>query len=228
MRRTMVIVVSLGVLVALGCVRIPSKFEAHITIDIRHHVEQQAASTLDFIEGKSNTLQSPKPMEKAPGTSWLQNAWESIALCPAAYAATLNTSSDTITKLAGKMRERNNSVLELKTKGILGEDNRGYLALRPGEKTLASETRNEAQRVIAADNKDRKDLYSEVARLNKDQNISVSDVERIYAKERLKRAKEGEWVQLPDKGDDFDAFKASDAGQKLGADCKPGEWATLK
>lgn len=228
MRRMTVIGVCLAFLVALGCVRIPSKFEAHITIDIRHHVEQQAASTLDFIEGKSDTLPPPKPATKATGTSWLRDAWDSVAFCPAAYAATLNTSSDAITKLAGKMRERNSTIQDLKTKGIIGEDNRGYLALAPGEKNLSSETRNEAQRVIAADNKDRKDLYSEVARLNKDQNLSVSDVERIYAKERLKRAKAGEWVQLPAKGDDFDAFKASDAGQKLGSECKPGEWVTLK
>ena len=228
MRRLLVAGVLIVILVALGCVRIPSKFEAHITIDIRHHVEEQAASTLDFIEGKTDKLPPPRPAEKASGTSWLWNAWDTLSMCPTAYAASLNTSSETITKLASKMRDRNAVIQPLKTTGVVGEDNRGYLSLRAGEKKLNAEARNEAQRVIAAENKDRKELYTEVVRLNKDQDISVSDVERIYANERLKRGKSGEWVQLPDKGAEFESFRSSEAGNRLGAECKPGNWVTLK
>ena len=96
------------------------------------------------------------------------------------------------------------------------------------EKIVDAEDRNETQRLIAAENKDRKALYGEIARLNKDQNVSVSEVEQIYAFERLKRAKTSEIFQLPSTGADFDAFKASPAGKSLGEECKPDAWVTIK
>ena len=56
MKRMIVCCIVAGFISGLGCVNIPSKFEAHITVDIRHHIEQQAANTLDYIEGKTDEL----------------------------------------------------------------------------------------------------------------------------------------------------------------------------
>ena len=80
---------------------------------------------------------------------------------------------------------------------------------------------------MADENKDRKALYREVARLNSEQSVSVSTVEGIYATARLKRAKTGEIFQLPPAGKEFDAFKASAVGKKLGGKCVPKAWVTI-
>ena len=98
---------------------------------------------------------------------------------------------------------------------------------RPGLISDAEET-NRVQRIIAAENEDRKALYKEIARLNGDLDLDVGKVERIYALQRLERAKSGEYYQLLAPGADFNKFKTSPRGQRLGAACVPGAWVTMK
>lgn len=228
MKRIAIAVLVTGFVVVLGCVRIPAKFEAHITVDIRQHIEQQAASTLDFIEGKTDSLPGRGEAPPRKKASWRERAWDVLTPMPMAYAAELKASSPEIAQIAAELRKRNDQIQGLKTKGIVGENNRGYLDMRPAEALTDPNQRNEAQRLVAAENKDRKALYQEVARLNKDQNVSVSTVERVYAVERLKRAKPGEIFQLPPSGADYDALKASEVGRRLGAQCQPEAWVTIK
>jgi len=227
MKKILAALFVIGLLVVLGCVNIPSKFEAHITIDIRQHIEQQASSTLDFIEGKTDKLPA---LESAPGkgSSLLHEIREQLSPMRTAYAAEkLKDSSPLYTEIAQRLRDRNDKIKAIKGKGYAGETNRGYLELRDAEKLVDAEERNETQRLIAAENKDRKALYGEIARINKDQNVSVATVEQICAMDRLRRAKAGEIFQLPSAGADFDAFKAA-AGKSLGEECKPDAWVTIK
>lgn len=232
MRAQLVIASLAAVVAALGCMNLPSKFDAKITNDIRRHIEEQAVSTLDYIEGRSDTLPPPEPApppSPPPSkTSWGEKLWQIVDPMPTACAAESRNGAEEFNKIAGRLRERNPRIQELKASHAVGEDNRGYVALRAGDKDLGSEKRNEAQRLISAENRDRKDLYQEVARLNKDRDLSVSAVERIYAAERLKRAKTGDLVQLPGKGSDFDAFSTSDRGKTLGAACEPEAWVQVK
>jgi len=228
MRPFVCAVVAVGVFIIVGCVNIPKKFEAHITVDIRHHIEQQAGSTLDYIEGKTDQLPAPEAKPEGSGTSWVEKAKDFLSPVSVAYAAELKTTSPTMTQIATELRKRFDQIEALKKKGYAGEDNRGYVDLRNADKIENADERNEAQRLVAAENKDRKALYNEVARLNKDQNVGVATVERVYAQERLKRAKPGELFQLPPKGEDFDAFKTSDAGKRLGAECIPDAWVVIK
>jgi len=62
--------------------------------------------------------------------------------------------------------------------------------------------------------------------VNKDSAISVSDVEGIYALERVKRAptKPGQYFQLPPAGALFDQLKDTDVAKKLGEKFVPGAW----
>ncbi|NIA15226.1 MAG: DUF1318 domain-containing protein [Nitrospiraceae bacterium] len=216
------------IIIVVGCVNIPKTFEAHITIDIRHQIEQQAGSLLDFIEEESDSLEIENTDAEPASTSWLWRAQEALSPFSVAYAAELKSDSPKIREIALRLRERNKPIRELKATGSIGENNRGYLKMREPDKIEDADKRNEAQRLIAAENKDRKALHQEIARLNKDQEVSVGTVERIYAMTRLMRAKEGELVQLPPKGDQFDEFKASEKGKKLGKDCVPEAWVIIR
>jgi uncharacterized protein YdbL (DUF1318 family) len=216
-----------ALLVAAGCViRTQHQIDAHIVVDIRH-IEEQAENVLDYVEGKTETLPQAPTTEKK-GSSFLEHAIDFVSPIRVAYAAELQQSSPVVTELAKKMKERHQQLEEIKKKNCLGEDNRGYVAVRECDYCSDAEKKNEVQKLCAAENADRKALYKEIAQLNKDQNVTVTQIERIFAQKRLERAAAGEIFQLPSAGADFDSFKASAAGAKLGAECKADSWVTIK
>lgn len=218
-------------LVALGCViRTEHKIDAHITLDIRH-IATQAENVLDFVEGKTDALPGLDPAAAntpAGPASLLRMAADLLNPIQVAHADTITvTTSPLVKEIAVKMRDRNAALEALKAKACLGESNRGYLELRDCDGLKEAGERNDAQKLLAEENKDRKALYNEITRLNTEQKISVSTVESIYALERLRRGKAGEVFQLPAAGPDFDTVKQSALGQRLGANCTPGNWVTL-
>jgi uncharacterized protein len=227
--------------IVLGCViRTESRIDAHITLDIRH-ISAQAENVLDFVEGKTDALPGVEPAaapakdakgrEKTanPGpTSWAFRAIDMLNPIQVAYADALKvTTSPLVVEIAGKMRQRNPEIARLKQAGCLGESNRGYVELRDCDETRDAAKRSAAQSLLSEENKDRKALYNEIARLNSAQGVSVSTVESIYAMERLRRAGADEVFQLPPAGTDFDAVKQSSLGQKLGAKCVAGAWVAV-
>ena len=86
-----------------------------------------------------------------------------------------------------RMKQRLPVIADLKAKGIIGEDNKGYLGFVTGARAQEA--------VIAADNKDRKMIYTHFA---KQQNTSLEVVEKVQAKRKAERAKPGEFFQNPD------------------------------
>lgn len=214
-----------GLLAFVGCVVIPDTFTADIDVTIRH-VQEQAEGVLDYVSGETDTLPELEPAPAPSESSWLENAVDSVSFVQVVYAQ-LEDNSPRVRQIAESMRQRYPRVQEVKATGAVGENNRGLLELVKPELLTDPEKRNEVQRVIAADNEDRKALYKEIARLNSDQNLSVSAVERVYAKERLERAKTGEVFQLPPPGEAFEEFKKSSLCAKLGDKCIANAWVTI-
>lgn len=215
-------------LLAIGCV-ITTKhtIDAHITLDIRH-IEKQADNVLDFIEGKTDALPAPAAEKPAGPTSLLYRALDAVSPIRTAYAADAQMKEDSadIRPYAEKMRERQPSIAKWKEKGVICEDNRGYLSLREGSVSDPKE-KNEVQKLIAAENDDRKAMYRLIARESASEEVTLTSVENVYAQRRLERAKSGEIFQLPPDGPAFEKFKASETGKKLGDKCKPGAWVTI-
>ncbi len=86
-----------------------------------------------------------------------------------------------------RMKQRLPVIAQLKTKGIIGENNHGYLGF------VSSARENEA--LIAAENKDRKAIYSYFA---KQQNTKLEVVEQVQGKRKAEKAKSGEFIQNSD------------------------------
>ena len=212
-----------AVLVILGCLRTEHKIDMHITLDVRH-IQEQAEQVLDYTEGKTDALPG---LEAPAATSWLRNAMDALDPMPTAHAQELKSSSPLVKEIADSLRARNGEVSTLKKTGCLGENNRGYVELQDCDGLKDTEKKNAAQKLLADENKDRKALYNEIARLNKDQNVTVSTVESVYALERFGRAGSGERVQLPAAGEMFDKAKASATGKKIGAAAQAGAWVTV-
>jgi uncharacterized protein YdbL (DUF1318 family) len=100
----------------------------------------------------------------------------------------LNTFSIAVSAFAEdikvRMKKRIPLIKELKVKGIVGENNKGYLEFIGAKKESAD--------VVAAENKDRKTVYSAIA---KQQGTTAELVGKRRALQIFKKANRGEWVQ---------------------------------
>jgi uncharacterized protein YdbL (DUF1318 family) len=220
-KKTLALWVFVITLSSWGCIiRTHHTIDAHITVDIRR-VEQQVDNVLDFVTGETDTLPAVAPEPVGPN-SRLDTLLQALNPMPSAYA---QGSSPAVEEIAGRMRDRNAKVSEHKSNGCFGENNRGYLELRDCDALKDSAAKNEAQKLMADENKDRKALYQELARLNSNQ--TVGEIEGVTARKWFERGKSGEWYQLPPTGPNFDACRNSANGKKLGDKCVPGTWVQI-
>ena len=85
-----------------------------------------------------------------------------------------------------RMKNRLPDIVKLKSQGLVGENLKGYLAHVTVKKT--------GQNIIDAENKDRKTVYSLIA---KQQGVSLGRVETLRAAKIVKKANPGEFLQKP-------------------------------
>jgi hypothetical protein len=83
-----------------------------------------------------------------------------------------------------RMKNRLPVIKKLKTQGIVGENNKGYLQFIGGKKAEAD--------VVASENEDRKTVYKAIA---KQQGTTAELVGKRRALQIAKKASPGEWVQ---------------------------------
>ena len=86
--------------------------------------------------------------------------------------------------IKARMKNRLPVIKKLKSQGIVGEDNAGFLQFVGDKKASAD--------VVAAENKDRQSVYEAIA---KQQGTTAELVGRRRALQNEKRAEPGEWVQ---------------------------------
>ena len=95
--------------------------------------------------------------------------------------------AEDINAIKAEMEKRLPAIVELKSKGIVGEDNSGYLQFVGGKRE------NEA--VVQAENQDREKVYSAIA---KKEGVSINQVGQRRATQIAEKAKKGEWLQGQD------------------------------
>lgn len=86
-----------------------------------------------------------------------------------------------------RMKQRLPVIVDLKSQGIVGESNQGYLAFVSGKKAQEA--------LVESENQDRKSIYMQIA---KQQNTSLDLVEKRRAMVLADRAIPGEFIQKPD------------------------------
>ncbi len=86
-----------------------------------------------------------------------------------------------------RMLERLPVIKELKAKGIIGENNRGYLAFVTSAKAK--------ENMITEENKDRKKVYTHIAT---QQGATLEIVEKRRAKKNAEKAEPGQFFQKDD------------------------------
>jgi len=83
-----------------------------------------------------------------------------------------------------RMRDRLPTIVDLKTRGVIGENNQGYLDMLKGQ--------TEKKEVVAAENQDRRTIYAEIASKT---GTSADVVGQRRAIQIAEKASPGEWLQ---------------------------------
>lgn len=89
--------------------------------------------------------------------------------------------------LKDRMLDRLPQIVELKGKGVIGENNLGFLEIRGNGQ--------EHKALVDAENQDRRQVYSAIAKKN---NISMELVGQRRAIQIAEKANKGEWLQASD------------------------------
>jgi uncharacterized protein YdbL (DUF1318 family) len=89
---------------------------------------------------------------------------------------------------------------EFKREGAVGENNRGYLELRPLERLQKDAAfKKLVDQLLAEENHDRQVIMQRIIAINPEvQTADPAEVEKVFAKLNRDNAKPGEWVQTPE------------------------------
>ena len=110
-----------------------------------------------------------------------------LLLC-GAFAPAVSAAPTTAQTIQQNMKQRQSSVNALLAKGSVGEANTGLLAVRG---TLSEEE----QKLVNAENQDRKTVYEAIA---KQQKVTAVQVGQRRANQIAQRAAAGTWLQNAD------------------------------
>jgi hypothetical protein len=92
-------------------------------------------------------------------------------------------------------------IAEFKRDGAIGEDNRGLLTLRPSDKLEDEDYKQLVEEILEEDNEDRMVIMRRVIEVNEEfTEDDLPAVREVFAKLNREKAKDGEWIQLPDEG----------------------------
>jgi hypothetical protein len=209
------------------------KIEAHIVLDIRQ-VEAEASQVEDYVRGESEKppefldengqpaakpTSLVRPMTRSARFAALEAGLADLAPAPLA--------SDDVKNAIQARRARAGEVAAALTAQYAGEDDHGYLALRPAGDALGGEAKTKIQNLAHAENGDRRTIYLDAARRAGGDESSLPQVEVVFARSIREALTAGQMFQAPREDGEFGKFKESALGKQY-PDAAPGQWLEKK
>jgi uncharacterized protein YdbL (DUF1318 family) len=111
-----------------------------------------------------------------------------------AQEADINVSNPAIRALKDSIRDRSGAIKPFMDRGNLGIAQDGLLAIRSAD-GLNLKERAETKQLVDAENRDRENLYSEIAKANNISRDSIPRIKTIFARSWLDQAQSGWWIQ---------------------------------
>jgi uncharacterized protein YdbL (DUF1318 family) len=171
-RKTLLIAASLLSVLIFACVTINIYFPAE-------KVESVAGEIVNEIRESGGEQEKSIKNEK---TSFLQEIIL-VFSCPLACADEVTSvANPTIRALKKKMKDRYPKMKPYYKKGMLKEGDNGYVSLG-NTKGLGLKEKRNLKSLIDAENKDRKQLYKEIAKALKIEPGQINKIAEIFAKE---------------------------------------------
>jgi uncharacterized protein YdbL (DUF1318 family) len=112
----------------------------------------------------------------------------------AAQAININVQTPAIRKLVASRKQRYASLAPLFAQGALGENNRGLLDMRSLE-ALSLKDKASAKTLLEQENRDRQQLYREIAIANNLPADKLGEIASIFAQVHRQEARGGWWIQ---------------------------------
>jgi uncharacterized protein YdbL (DUF1318 family) len=109
-------------------------------------------------------------------------------------AIKLEISTPVIDRIRETLKKRYAKLLPFYEKGAIGEGKDGYVARRETEK-LGLKEKRDIQLYVDEENKDRKNLYTELARENNIEVSKIGDIAALFGAEWQKKSKPGWWIE---------------------------------
>jgi uncharacterized protein YdbL (DUF1318 family) len=197
-RSTTFVLVLLATLFTVTCARITVNvyFPASELRDAATEIEQE-------VRGSGDKDQPPaeKPSDPKPQGSLLWPALYRVRVAfsftpPSAMAQTpdINISTPGIRRLIDSRKQRYGSLAPLLQRCVLGENNRGLLDLRPTP-GVSLKDKASAQALLGQENRDRQQLYQELAKANELPANRIDEIAKIFAAVNRREARPGWCIQ---------------------------------
>jgi len=174
-------------------------FMACVTVNIYFpaaKVEKAAEEIVKEVRQQSpKKEQKLKKEEKSPPESELHK-WQFVN-CAYAQEGVLQVSTASIRALKTAIKKRFPKLIPYFQKGIIGENNRGLLEIKSWQGVSLAK-RAKVKQLVEAENKDRTNLYQEVAKNMGIDPSQLGKVQKIFAKQWQKTAPSGTWIQTED------------------------------
>jgi uncharacterized protein YdbL (DUF1318 family) len=159
-----------------------------VTVNVTFPQEKLASAARQIEDRSAQTVPAGPAPSAPPPQGASSGATRSVDV---ASTPRLNARSPEVAKATEARRARRSTLREWKSRGCIGENNQGLLVARPGDACGP-----EIAGLIRAENADREVIYDAFMKEN---NIPASDSARVrsaFAKARLERARENDWIQL--------------------------------
>jgi uncharacterized protein len=171
-------------------------FYACITVNI-YFPEAAVQKTAEEIVNDIRENEEKKEEKKISAFIGQMNS-ASFFLVPALFGQEETTvSTPTIRALKRSMRDRFPQLVPFYDSGHIGEGNDGYVDKR-SEDDLNLKERAELRNLVKEENKDREDLYREVAAALDIDQSQIPRIQKIFAGNWIRKARPGWWIQKPD------------------------------
>lgn len=163
--------------------------------------ESAADKIINEIYGNDkDTEQTETPKEpetEADNSSILDSAAIAVMnfFIPTAHAqqADINISSPAINKIKSQMKARHKTLTPFYTSGAVGMEDNGFITIKD-IKAVSLDKRNVAKKLVSDDNRDRKNLYAEIARANGHPEWEA-EIKSTFARRWIANAPGGWWYK---------------------------------
>ena len=141
----------------------------------------------------SKSTVPPGPQSRTHFAPW---RLASLVLVSEAHAqeADINVSNPAIRAIKESIKARSDSIKPFMDRSNIGIATDGLLAIRNTD-GLNLKERAETKQLVDAENRDRENLYVEIAKANNMSNDSVPRIKGIFARSWLEQARPGWWIQ---------------------------------
>ena len=141
----------------------------------------------------SKSAPAPAPQSGNRLSRW-QLASLSLVSEVHAQEADINVSNPAIRAIKDSIKVRSQAIKPFMDRGNIGIAADGLMAIR-GTDGLNLKERAETKQLVDAENRDRENLYAEIAKANNISKESIPRIKAIFARSWLDQAQSGWWIQ---------------------------------